>query len=114
MCRGLLRFGHFFAELTGPPRKEEEEEEKVGGGEGGGSLFPFKIFLCFLVPEITSKLVLSFLISKMVYVLLLPEIFCLCSPYYLFPLISHVPNPWEILNRQRPNFILRGNEIALG
>ena len=48
MCRGLLRFGHFFAELTGPPRKEEEEE-KVGGREGGGGgvLVPFQNLLMF-------------------------------------------------------------------
>ena len=54
----------------------------------GGSLLPlflyykFKLSLCSLVLEITSKRVLSFLIPKMVYVQLFPKIFCLCS---LFP-----------------------------
>ena len=38
------------------------------GGGGGEVLVPLKICLCCLVPEITSKLVLSFLITKMVYV----------------------------------------------
>ena len=51
--------------------------------------------LCSLVPEITSKLVLSFLIAKMVYVPLFPQIFCLCSPIPRFN-FSHVPeNPLE-------------------
>ena len=50
-------------------------------------MFLLNISLCSLVSEITSKLVLSFLIPKMVYVPLSPtRILCLCSPVPQFNL----------------------------
>ena len=48
--------------------------------------FPLKIYLCCLVPEITFKLVPSFLIPKIVYVPLFPKIFCHCFPVPQFKL----------------------------
>ena len=62
---------------------------KGGKGEGGGSLFPLKICLSSLVPEITSKLALLF-----------PKIFCLwrfpCSPVQINPhMFPYFAKPWE-------------------
>ena len=53
----------------------------------GGSLFPLKISLCSPVPEITPKLVLSFLVPKVIYFLLRFFAFVSHSPIQ----ICHVP-----------------------
>ena len=53
-------------------------------------LVPFTHLLVF-VHEITSKLVLSFLVPKRVYVPLLPKIFRLCSLIPQFKLARHAP-----------------------
>ena len=56
-------------------------------------MFPLKICLCSLFPEITPKLVLSVLISKMVYVRLFPKVFHLCSPVPKFKLAMFSSSP---------------------
>ena len=74
------------------------EEGEGGGGVGGwGSLFPIKIGLCSLVPEITFKLNLNLLIPKIVYVPLFPKLFSDCShvPQFKLAIFSCSPKPLE-------------------
>ena len=69
--------------------------ESLPGGRGGGPLFPIKIGLCSLVPEITFKLNLNLLIPKIVYVPLFPKLFSDCShvPQLKLAIFSCSPKP---------------------
>ena len=89
--------------------KELEMTSSQGRGRGVlVLLFPLQIRSYSLDPEITSKLVPSFLVPKMVCVPLFPRIFCLLFPVPQFKLAifpcfpkpvggpQGLYNPWEL------------------